>query len=154
MAAIIRLSLTNFRNHGDALVEGGPGFVLLSGPNGAGKTNILEAVSLLAPGRGLRQVPISEMAQSGGPGGFSVAARLEDATEIGTGTTAAAPERRQVRINGAATAVNSLGERLAEDFGARPAEGFLRLLVPTDDFAVRVFYRCAAVFNRDFPAGF
>ena len=113
MAAIIRLSLTNFRNHGDALVEGGPGFVLLSGPNGAGKTNILEAVSLLAPGRGLRQVPISEMAQSGGPRGFSVAARLEDATEIGTGTTAAAPERRQVRINGAATAVNSLGERLA-----------------------------------------
>ena len=53
------------------------------------------------------------MAQSGGPGGFSVAARLDDATDIGTGTTAAAPERRQVRINGASAAVNSLGERMA-----------------------------------------
>jgi DNA replication and repair protein RecF len=53
------------------------------------------------------------MAQSGGPGGFSVAARLHDATNIGTGTTAAAPERRQVRINGASAAVNSLGERMA-----------------------------------------
>lgn len=113
MAAIIRLSLTKFRNHGDALVEAGPGFVLLSGPNGAGKTNILEAVSLLAPGRGLRQVPIAEMAQSGGAGGFSVAARLDDGTEMGTGTIAAAPDRRQVRINGAPAAVNSLGERLA-----------------------------------------
>ena len=113
MAAIIRLSLTNFRNHGDALVEAAPGFVLLSGPNGAGKTNILEAVSLLAPGRGLRQVPIAEMAQSDGPGSFSVAARLDDATDIGTGTVAAAPDRRQVRINGAPAAVNSLGERLA-----------------------------------------
>ena len=63
------------------------GFVLLSGPNGAGKTNVLEAVSLLTPGRGLRQVPIAEMARSDGPGGFAVAARLDDDTEIGTGTT-------------------------------------------------------------------
>jgi DNA replication and repair protein RecF len=113
MAAIARLSLTDFRNHRDALVEPGAGFVLLSGPNGAGKTNILEAVSLLTPGRGLRQVPISEMARSGGPGGWSVAARLADDTEVGTGTTAATPERRQVRINGAPSSVNSLSEWLA-----------------------------------------
>ena len=110
---VTRLSLTDFRNHRDALIEAGPGFVLLSGPNGAGKTNVLEAVSLLTPGRGLRQVPIGEMARSGGGGGFAVAARLNDRTEIGTGTTAAAPERRQVRINGAPASVNSLGERLA-----------------------------------------
>lgn len=113
MAAIARLSLTNFRNHRDALIEPDAGFMLLSGPNGVGKTNLLEAVSLLTPGRGLRQVPISEMARSDGPGGFSVAARLADDTEIGTGTTAAAPDRRQVRINGAPASVNSLGERLA-----------------------------------------
>jgi len=113
MAAITRLALHDFRNHRDALVEARPGFVLLSGPNGAGKTNVLEAVSLLTPGRGLRQVPIPEMARSGGPGGFAVAARLDDQIEIGTGATADAPERRQVRINGAPAAVNSLGERLA-----------------------------------------
>ena len=113
MTAVSRLSLTDFRNHRDALIEAGEGFVLLSGPNGAGKTNVLEAVSLLTPGRGLRQVPIAEMARSGGPGGFAVAARLDDDTDIGTGTTPASPDRRQVRINGAPAAVNSLGERLA-----------------------------------------
>jgi DNA replication and repair protein RecF len=113
MTAVTRLSLTDFRNHRDALIEAGRGFVLLSGPNGAGKTNVLEAVSLLTPGRGLRQVPIAEMSRSGGPGGFAVAARLDDETDIGTGTVAATPDRRQVRVNGAPAAVNSLGERLA-----------------------------------------
>lgn len=113
MTAITRLSLTNFRNHRDAIVEASENFVLLSGPNGAGKTNVLEAVSLLSPGRGLRQVPVGEMARSDGPGGFGVAARLDDSTEVGTGTSPLAPERRQVRINGAPAAVNSLGERLA-----------------------------------------
>ena len=113
MTAVTRLSLSEFRNHRDAVVEASEGFVLLSGPNGAGKTNVLEAVSLLTPGRGLRQVPISEMARSGGPGGLAVAARLHDQSEIGTGTTATSPDRRQVRINGAPVAVNSLGERLA-----------------------------------------
>lgn len=112
MASLSRLALTDFRNHGSALLEPGPGFVLLSGPNGAGKTNILEAVSLLTPGRGLRQVSISEMARSDGPGGFGVAARLGE-TEIGTGTLATAPDRRQVRINGAAASVNSLSEWLS-----------------------------------------
>src|SRR5688500_5318376 len=113
MAAVTRLLLTDFRNHRDALLEAGEGFVLLSGPNGAGKTNILEAVSLMTPGRGLRQVPIGEMARSDGPGRFAVAAKLLDQTEIGTGTTPSAPDRRQVRINGAQAAVNSLGEQLA-----------------------------------------
>lgn len=113
--SVARLSLTDFRNYKDVLVEPGPGFVLLSGPNGAGKTNILEALSLLTPGRGLRQVPISEMARSDGPGGFSVAARfaVNGAFEIGTGTSPTAPERRQVRINGASSSVNSLSEWLS-----------------------------------------
>ena len=112
---ISRLALTDFRNHAAALVEPGPGagFVLLSGPNGAGKTNILEAVSLLTPGRGLRQVPISEMARSHGAGGFSVSARIDDGVELGTGTLATAPDRRQVRINSAAASVNSLAEWLS-----------------------------------------
>lgn len=111
--AIARLALTDFRNYQDAVLMPGDGFVLLSGPNGAGKTNILEAVSLLTPGRGLRQVPISEMARSDGPGCFAVAARMADGVDIGTGTTAMAPDRRQVRINGVAASVNSLGGRLS-----------------------------------------
>ncbi|HET9354977.1 MAG TPA: DNA replication/repair protein RecF [Sphingomicrobium sp.] len=110
---LTRLSLTDFRNHADAVLAPVPGFVLLSGPNGAGKTNILEAVSLLAPGRGLRRAALSDMARKDGSGGFSVAARLADDTDIGTGTLPTAPERRQVRINGAPASVNALSERLA-----------------------------------------
>ena len=112
MASLNRLTLTDFRSYADALVEPGPGFVLLSGDNGAGKTNILEAVSLLTPGRGLRGAPLSEMARIGGAGGFSVAARLGD-TDIGTGTLPSAPERRQVRVNGAPASVNSISEWLS-----------------------------------------
>ena len=111
-AAVTRLALTDFRNYADAMLEPGEGFVLLSGDNGAGKTNILEAVSLLAPGRGLRGAALSEMARQDGSGGFAVAARLGEA-DIGTGTISATPERRQVRINGATAAVTSLSEWLA-----------------------------------------
>ncbi|MEH3107539.1 MAG: DNA replication/repair protein RecF [Sphingomonas fennica] len=110
---IARLALTDLRSYPDALVEPPPGFVILTGENGAGKTNLLEAVSLLAPGRGLRGAALADVARSDGPGGFAVAARLADGTEIGTGTLAAAPERRQVRINGAAQPAAALGERLA-----------------------------------------
>jgi DNA replication and repair protein RecF len=141
-----RLALTDFRSYASALIEPGPGFVLMSGDNGAGKTNCLEAVSLLTPGRGLRGASLAEMARNDGPGGFGVAATLTlplngggqgggdggdaaafpetpplpnpspsrgGAIQIGTGTLAAAPERRQVRINGAPAAVNSLSEWLS-----------------------------------------
>jgi DNA replication and repair protein RecF len=111
--AIIRLALQNFRNHADALIAPGAGFVILTGENGAGKTNILEAVSLLTPGRGLRGATLSEMARSDGPGGFAINARLDGDVDIGTGAIATAPERRQVRINGADASAASLGEWLA-----------------------------------------
>ncbi|USI74217.1 DNA replication/repair protein RecF [Sphingomonas morindae] len=111
--AVARLTLTDFRSYPLLQLAVPPGFVVLTGENGAGKTNILEAVSLLAPGRGLRGAALAEMARSDGPGGFAVAARLTDATEIGTGTLAAAPERRQVRINAAAAAATALSERLS-----------------------------------------
>jgi len=107
-----RLALTDFRSYASALIEPGPGFVLLFGENGAGKTNLLEAVSLLSPGRGLRGAALSDMARQGGAGGFAVAARLSE-TDIGTGTLVSAPERRQVRINGAPASVNSLSEWLS-----------------------------------------
>jgi len=73
---LARLVLTDFRNHQDAVIVPGPGFVVLTGENGAGKTNVLEAVSLFAPGRGLRRAALSEMARQGGSGGFGVAATL------------------------------------------------------------------------------
>jgi len=73
---VARLSLSDFRSYADAIVEPGPGLVVLTGENGAGKTNMLEAVSLLAPGRGLRGAALSDMARKEGVGGFAVAARL------------------------------------------------------------------------------
>ena len=109
---LTRLALTGFRSYQEALIAPGPGFVVLTGENGAGKTNVLEAVSLLAPGRGLRGATLAEMARRQGPGGFAVAARLGD-VEIGTGTTPDAPERRQVRINGATASATSLAEWLS-----------------------------------------
>lgn len=109
---VSRLILTDFRSYPSATIEPGEGFVLLFGENGAGKTNLLEAVSMLAPGRGLRGAALSEIARKGASGSFAVAARLGD-TEIGTGTLASAPERRQVRVNGAPASVNSLGEWLS-----------------------------------------
>ncbi|MGS1015783.1 DNA replication/repair protein RecF [Allosphingosinicella humi] len=118
---VSRLSLTDFRSYAGALVVPGPGFVVLTGENGAGKTNVLEAVSLLSPGRGLRGATLTEMARSTGPGGFAVAARLtppfpvatDGSIDIGTGSTASAPERRQVRINGASASANALSEWLS-----------------------------------------
>ena len=67
---------------------------------------------MLAPGRGLRGASLSDMARQGGSGGWAVASRL-DATDIGSGTLAAAPDRRQVRVNGASAPVNSLSEWLS-----------------------------------------
>src|SRR3954454_17294000 len=109
MSFVARLSLSDFRSYADALIAPGPGLVILTGENGAGKTNVLEAVSLLTPGRGLRGAALSEMARIGGAGGFAVAAKLGE-TDIGTGANPASPDRRQVRINGAAASVNSLSE--------------------------------------------
>lgn len=109
-----RLTLTDFRNHADATLYPGPGFVVLSGPNGAGKTNVLEAVSLLAPGRGLRRAPLSDMAREGGAAGFGVAADIDGGdVRIGTGTQPGAPERRIVRVNGAAASAATLAEWLS-----------------------------------------
>ena len=107
-----RLVLTDFRNHAEAVLHAGAGFVVLTGDNGAGKTNVLEAVSLLAPGRGLRRAALSDMARQGGAGGFAVAVQLEPLIEIGTGTYATAPERRIVRINGASHSATALAEWL------------------------------------------
>jgi DNA replication and repair protein RecF len=67
---------------------------------------------MLTPGRGLRGASLSDMARQGGDGAWAVAAKLGE-TDIGTGTQADAPDRRQVRVNGAAASVNSLSEWLS-----------------------------------------
>ncbi|WP_417623113.1 DNA replication/repair protein RecF [Parasphingorhabdus sp.] len=107
-----QLTLHNFRNYPELRLEAAPGFMVFSGENGAGKTNILEALSLLAPGRGLRRASLGDMACQNGPGNFAVAARLGD-INIGTGTDSAAPERRKTRINEANAPTNDLAEWLS-----------------------------------------
>jgi DNA replication and repair protein RecF len=102
-----KLTLTNFRNYAALSIDFAPGPVVLTGDNGAGKTNLLEAVSLFTPGRGLRRAAYAEMAREGGDGGFALHARLDGASgpaEIGTGVSgseAAGEAGRKVRINGA-----------------------------------------------------
>lgn len=110
--SLTRLKLTQYRNYTEANLAPKAGFVVLTGENGAGKTNILEAVSLLVPGRGLRGAALTDMAQQTGAGGFSVSAQLGD-VQLGVGTIATAPERRLVRINGAAASANALSEWLS-----------------------------------------
>ena len=70
--------------------------MVLIGDNGSGKTNLLEAVSLLGPGQGLRGRPYAEIARKDGAGGFAVAATVvsrQDEVEIGTGLPAGTHER-------------------------------------------------------------
>ncbi len=86
-----RLQLTDFRNHRSLHLSLGPSPVVLTGPNGAGKTNLLEAVSLLTSGQGLRRVPYPELVRMGAMR-WTVAARL--VTPLGPlniGTALAAP---------------------------------------------------------------
>ncbi|WP_226017954.1 DNA replication/repair protein RecF [Novosphingobium sp. FKTRR1] len=112
--ALTRLTLRHFRNHAATRLEDTARFNVLVGENGAGKTNILEAISLLAPGRGLRRAQAAEMAGHTGDGGFAVAAELEHgAIAIGTATSPQAPGRRTVRINGAEGPATRLAEWLA-----------------------------------------
>ena len=84
-AAIRRLTLTNFRSYHAAQVSldrAGP--VVLTGANGAGKTNLIEAISLLATGRGLRRATMEELAFAEGDGGWAISAEVEGMLGLGT----------------------------------------------------------------------
>jgi len=107
---IEQLSLTSFRNYTHAKLEAEASPVVLVGHNGAGKTNILEAVSLISPGRGLRRAAFADMsrvassAPAPAPPGWAISARLhagDDPVIIGTGLApAASGASRLVRIDG------------------------------------------------------
>ncbi len=112
--ALTRLTLRDFRNHAATRLDATATFNVLTGENGAGKTNVLEAISLLAPGRGLRRAQVAEMAAAAGPGGFAIAADLDAGDVVlTTATTPDSPNRRGVRINGAEGPANRLAEWLA-----------------------------------------
>lgn len=101
--ALSSLTLTDFRNYEQASVAFGARLVALVGDNGSGKTNLLEAVSLLTAGRGLRRAQLDDIRRQGAPAGWSVAARVEGAageTRIGVGHAPGETGRR-VRIDGA-----------------------------------------------------
>ena len=109
--------LTNFRNHAATTITVGPQPVVLAGANGSGKTNILEAVSLLSPGQGLRRAPFSDLARAAGDGSWTISARVHTThgiIDVGTGQTAT-PETtersgRLVRINGEASTSGALAD--------------------------------------------
>src|SRR5271170_650406 len=95
-----RLTLTNFRNYHAAALDIDAETVVLIGLNGAGKTNLLEAVSFLAPGRGLRRATLDEVAFSEGDGSWAVAAEIEGAlglATLGTGIERAPEEGATVQ---------------------------------------------------------
>jgi DNA replication and repair protein RecF len=105
-ARIRRLTLTNFRSYHAAQIEAGAGPVVLNGANGAGKTNLIEAISLLAPGRGLRRATLDELAFAEGDGAWAVSAEIEGAlglATVGTGIDAPSaegtPTARKCRID-------------------------------------------------------
>ncbi|UWU16494.1 DNA replication/repair protein RecF [Rhizobium sullae] len=115
--SLSRLKLTDFRNYTAASLVLDERHVVLTGNNGAGKTNLMEAVSFLSPGRGLRRATYSDVTRVGASSGFSVFAELngmEGQVEIGTGTDISDENTgRKLRINGTpAKTVDELTDHL------------------------------------------
>jgi len=120
--AVRTLKLTDFRNYDTARLDLDARPVVLVGDNGSGKTNLLEAVSLLGAGHGLRGRPYAELARQDGQGGFAIAATVATRhgdIEIGTGLLANAREDgagRTVRIAGKDRSTGALGEYVKHVF--------------------------------------
>jgi len=140
MSFITRIALTDFRSYDRAAIDLDGAPVALFGPNGAGKTNLLEAISLFSPGRGLRNAPVAELGRRD-PGeaqgrAWAVAAQLGPDHALGTGLESVGAARRTVRLDGQAVPPGRMAE-------------FLRLvwLTPQQD---RLFLEGAAERRRFF----
>src|SRR2546423_10945379 len=94
-ARIRRLTVTNFRSYRAAQLEPGPGPVVLVGPNGTGKTNLIEAISFLTPGRGLRRATLEDVAFSEGDGSWAASADVAGALGLATLGTGIDPPTRE-----------------------------------------------------------
>ena len=90
---IHRLTLTHFRNYRVAGLQARGDLIVLVGPNGAGKTNCLEAISFLAPGRGLRRATLEDVADNQGDGSWAVSTEVEGALGLATLGTGIDPPR-------------------------------------------------------------
>lgn len=117
MLRLTRLRLSRYRSYPSADLRFAASLVVFAGPNGAGKTNLLEAISLLVPGRGLRGARISEVAMGGEPP-WAVSGHFDDGLggfEVGTGTAEeGGPDRRAFRLDGQKLRAQSdLAERVA-----------------------------------------
>jgi DNA replication and repair protein RecF len=98
-ARIRRLTLNNFRSYHAAQIEIAANLVVLVGPNGAGKTNLIEAISFLAPGRGLRRATLTEVAFMEGDGSWAMATDVEGALGLATlGTGIEAPANEDMTV--------------------------------------------------------
>ena len=121
LLAVRQLRLTDFRNYRQLRLDCGPEPVVLVGPNGSGKTNLIEALSFLAPGRGLRRARLDEVARRPDASSWAVAATIdtpEGRLAIGTGLEPPRGEggvpRRVVRIDGRpASSQTALGLHVA-----------------------------------------
>ena len=113
---LTRLTLTDFRSYAALRFTPAARINVFAGPNGTGKTNLLEAISLVVPGRGLRGAKFSELARRGpeASNSWAVAAQFEGGLEIGTGMVENAPDRREFRLNGTKPRTQAeIGEILA-----------------------------------------
>lgn len=106
--ALKQLTLTDFRNYERLSLELSGQHLVITGENGAGKTNLLEAISFLSPGRGMRRAVLSDVARAGSANGFAVNATIETPdgeVVLGTGTFGETPggeAARKLKVNGAA----------------------------------------------------
>ncbi|MFN3212734.1 MAG: DNA replication/repair protein RecF [Henriciella sp.] len=111
MTALTRLRLTDFRSHAalDLKLDARP--VCLWGSNGAGKTNVLEAISQLGPGRGLRAAALPDMTRHTGENGWTISATLDDERKIGVGLERGATgNKRTIRLDGAPATATDLAD--------------------------------------------
>lgn len=113
MTHIASLRLTDFRNYPALDIDFDASPVVFYGPNGSGKTNLLEAISFLSPGRGIRRAKVGDLAmrfEGTQTPAWGINAVLEDETRISVGQVPEHPRRRLLRLNG----VNATGTQLAQ----------------------------------------